>query len=140
MIEYTREFMESQLDKFDVSYKYPIVASVIDKTGFFSTQKPRPAFCAVSDRNELLLVEYPAYGLVSNGIEYSLSSLCLKSMKVSKVPLINEYIVSTSFRTEKKTERVKIYAVAGTLNKEFSEQKENVESFIQIMREWKNSI
>lgn len=133
--------MKESLDRFGENYKYPLYVSVIDKTGFLSTHRANPAFTAVTDSGKLLLVEYHLYGITGNKTEYELSYLNLKSLKIRKIPFLNQYSIKTVFRTDKKKIRLNITAFAMNIARgNFPEQAENAVNFLETLKNWQNYI
>lgn len=138
MIKFTKDFMKQSLDVFGENYKYPVYASVYCQSSFFSRYRANTGFSAVTDDGRLLVVEYSAFGISEK--EYIFSEHDLKSIKIKKLALMPVYSVKAVFKIDRKT--IKLYMVVSlkVVGIDFPEQTENVENFIETLKEWQNYI
>lgn len=126
--------MLEALDKFDRRYSYPIYATVCDMSSFFSSRRrQRMAFAAISDHDELLLVQYPFFGL-GDPIYLDFSSLSLVKAKFSK--LFGTHRIQLIFRVDGKKQRYDLTIAKKVVTTDLYEQDQNLYGFIDTLRKW----
>lgn len=130
--------MLEALDKFGRKYSYPLYLTVADMSSFFSSgRNQRLGFAAISDIDELLLIQYPLFGL-AEPVYLSFSSLSLESAKFGK--LLGTHRVKLVFRADGKKMRYNLTIASKVAMTDLYEQEQNLYGFIDTLKKWAASI
>lgn len=137
MVKFNKERMLADLNKFGDSYNYPIYCSVVDIDNFFSNGRPKLGFAAITDNDELIMVEYPAMGILENEIIHRLPLEYMIKCNIKNNLFGLGWILKTVFRINGKKVKYNINVtkkIGG--NSDFDEQPENSDGFVHTFRCW----
>lgn len=138
----TTETMYRELDTFGVEYEFPAYCMISNRCGFLSSGKfTEWGFIAADTRGEsIIFTEHSIVGDVigDGGARNIIYQLSAEKIKIKKTPLLPNYMVDITYRSEGKKRSYKFSI--NTIVKGFNEQEQNVNSLISILKNWEASL
>lgn len=138
----TTETMYQELDTFGVRYEFPAYCMISNRSGFLSSGKFNEwGFIAADTSGEsIIFTEHSIMGeIIGDGgdrnIIYQPSA---EKIKIKKTPLLPNYMVDITYRTDGRKRSYKFSI--NTIVKGFSEQEQNVNELINMLRTWEASL
>ena len=130
----TKADMTAALDKFGVDYSFPVYTSICDMTGIFSSKRNQHfGYAALSDNKSIIIADYNLMLIESL---YEIPLLSIRSVKVSKMPIIGTYIVKLEFLYEGKKMRFDLAMPSKVIGSDFDEQGGNAEALINELKSY----
>lgn len=137
----TTETMYQELDTFGVEYEFPAYCMISNRSGFLSSGKfTEWGFIAADARGEsIIFTEHSIMGdIIGDGGRNIIYQLSAEKIKIKKTPLLPNYMVDITYRTEGHKRSYKFSI--NTIVKGFHEQEQNVNSLIIMLKKWQASI